>query len=314
MLLVLFAVTVGLVVGYFRNGRAINLTNLEVQRPALAAISVFAYAIVEFFTPGSAGLLRTMVVVTTFVLIVVAASNYRVKGAGIIAFGLVLNLIVLVANQAIPVRLASLDAVGAAVSTTTEANGTISTVERLSSIQVLETATTKLAWLGDIIPIPLFRSVISFGDIIALAGLIVLVLNATGRRSGPEQGLPDYGDVSELVSPPTSRPPVARVAGSQPDRSTTSTPDQERSLEPAATTDRPPVAIDLTRSEAAPSESISPRPTETNNASSGYQAHHDSGELSVDELFGDYDRAISSISGAIDLRDPSDRAENAPKI
>lgn len=109
------------------------------------------------------------------VLLAFVAANAQVTGILVIGCGLLLNLVALVLNNGMPVRGEALVKAGV--------------VERqeLPTISVtgsrhLEAGTDRLAVLGDVLPVPGVREVLSFGDLIVLVGAADAVRDVSRRR------------------------------------------------------------------------------------------------------------------------------------
>src|SRR6266508_6934057 len=83
---------------------------------------------------------------------VVAAINWRIAGAALIAVGTLSNVLVVLANTGMPYAPSTVVAVGAPLPD--------------DSLHVLLTADTRLPFLSDIVPFGLVRSVYSIGDLL----------------------------------------------------------------------------------------------------------------------------------------------------
>lgn len=169
MLLTLLAITAGLVGGYFRKGQ---LTNMLTLAPKWLVLLVPALVLYVASAVGIPSYSLNLTLIATFALAVALFRNYEIRGAAIIGLGLASNLLVLVLNGGIPVRAESVERIS---------DGAFNP-GTLRAIEQVEGPDTVLAALGDIIPVPLFNTIVSFGDLIALAGLIVLIVNATLRQ------------------------------------------------------------------------------------------------------------------------------------
>jgi hypothetical protein len=118
------------------------------------------------------------------VLIAIAWSNRRLPGMSVIALGLLLNALVVVLNQGMPVAEAAAIAAGLR--------------ERLSLpigdfAHVLATPGTWLPWLGDVVPLPgpsWARFVPSAGDLLLYVGVVTFLagVKAPGGASKRQPG------------------------------------------------------------------------------------------------------------------------------
>jgi hypothetical protein len=91
---------------------------------------------------------------------VVAAANYKLTGAAVIALGSCINTVVVLVNHGMPVDVGALAVVGAGMPH--------------DALHVALDANTRLAFLADVIPVAIVRSVYSVGDIcIAFGGFLV---------------------------------------------------------------------------------------------------------------------------------------------
>ena len=90
----------------------------------------------------------------------VAAANWRLPGAVLIAVGTAMNIAVVVLNSGMPYDADLVAAVGATTPT--------------DSLHVVLTSDTRLRFLGDVIPVALIRSVYSVGDfLVAVGGFLI---------------------------------------------------------------------------------------------------------------------------------------------
>ncbi len=178
MILTPIAIASGLVVGLLRGGRLANILNVHViWWPLLAAGLVLQTLAEQVGIP----LRLSAYVVGAFFMIVALMQNVHIRGAGVTAFGLALNLFVTVANGHIPTRLEALIGAGRVPEDVDP-----DSIVAIGGLGELETDATSLAVLGDIVPISFFDEVVSFGDLILTAGIFVIAMNivGTGRRAG----------------------------------------------------------------------------------------------------------------------------------
>ena len=170
MLLTPLAIIVGLAFGLVRGGNLRAPFGAPIRYWPVVVGGVALQTLAEQWEGTPAGL--SVLIVGSFLLVVAAAVNAHIKGAVITGFGITLNLMAVVANGHIPLRQAALATVNDAVTLQTDP-----ALINLGSLWKLEDANTNLAMLGDIVPIPFFDEVVSFGDLILIGGLVVLAMN-----------------------------------------------------------------------------------------------------------------------------------------
>lgn len=163
-------------------------------------------------------------------LLAFVGSNTHVTGVVVIGLGLLLNLVALVVNNGMPVRG------GALVEAGLVERAELATLE-LSGPRHLESRADALPVLGDVLPLPLGREVMSFGDLIVVAGAADAVRELARRRRsvwGAEERSTYRSTMTQLraVHDWGTAPSAAPVSGSQ----YSANPD-----------DTAPVTIDLTR-------------------------------------------------------------------
>jgi len=188
IILSIAVVAAGIVIGLLRGGSIDALASVRPKWWGLVAGGFVAHAVAESFdVPGA----LSLSVIGTFALIVgLMANGPTIKGAIVTAFGLSMNLLALVLNGAVPIRFEALSAAGIV-----EPTITVDEVASVGHLLELETVDSRLGFLGDVIPIAVLSSVISIGDLVTFAGVIVIVsgLMAARRRVGV--------DVDDLFAP-----------------------------------------------------------------------------------------------------------------
>ena len=166
MSLVLAVLLVGLVLGWSAGGTLGRLGGL----PLRSARLVGAALVVQFAGSVIGGPVYPLGLAASALLVLAfLARNRGLRGTGLVALGLLLNAVVVGANGAMPV---SSDAAGrAGVSLQTLLTGA-------DLRHVLADDSTRLLWLGDVIPVPLpvRPEVVSPGDVLIAAGLGQLVV------------------------------------------------------------------------------------------------------------------------------------------
>lgn len=170
-----------------RGGRFAALAHAERRGGWLlfagVSLQVTADAVVAFGWL-QAGSLPTYLLILASQLTVLAwlLMNRSLPGIILVAIGLALNAAVMAANGGMPVDPEAIVAIGQHPS------------ELVHGKHVLLDASTRLAWLADIWPIPMIRSIISLGDVVLAAGLVPLThaLMTAHRRDGLRN--PDTSD------------------------------------------------------------------------------------------------------------------------
>ena len=168
-------VFVGVALGLALGGRLERLATLELRAPwlffAAIGLQLIAFPLALFPWRTEETLASALWVVSYGLLVVAAALNLRITGVPIVAAGMALNLIAIVANGGtMPVRPSAMHDAGRVA--VTQANST-----------ALESP--RFPWLIDrwAAPdwIPL-ANVFSVGDVVIAAGAVVIVLAAMGVR------------------------------------------------------------------------------------------------------------------------------------
>jgi hypothetical protein len=128
------------------------------------------------------GLATVALAASLAVLITVAAANRHVTGIAVVGLGLFLNLVVISLNGGMPVRASAL------VAADVIEVGEVDTTE-LSGARHLESGADSLAVLGDALPVPFAREVMSFGDLIVVLGAADAVRELSRRRARRAAGV-----------------------------------------------------------------------------------------------------------------------------
>ena len=175
VLLLVVAVLGGLVAGWLRQPIGARGVRPHVRRLPLLALGAFGTALAQLLEDDAAtvALGASLAVLLSFV-----AANAHLTGVVVIGCGLLLNLLAVVLNGGMPVRGEALVRAGvveqAELATTT-----------FRGARHLETRADSVAVLGDILPVPVAREVLSFGDLIIVAGAADAVREVVRRRRRP---------------------------------------------------------------------------------------------------------------------------------
>jgi hypothetical protein len=161
------AVTVGAVVGLARRPGGRHLARPHVEQVGLLAVGAGLNALSVAL---SGALAVTALLASLAVLITVAVVNRHLTGVAVVGLGLLVNLVAVAVNGGMPVRPGALEAVG------------IDAVE-VPDPRHLETAADPLPVLGDVLPMPVAREVLSFGDLIVVLGAADAVRELSRRRA-----------------------------------------------------------------------------------------------------------------------------------
>jgi hypothetical protein len=196
LILSLLAILVGLFIGLLRHGRLRNLSLVRVRWWPALALGVVVPAAVDRLDPPAA---VPLVAFGLVALLVFALRNTHLVGMSIVAVGVLANLVPLLVNDGMPVRADALVSAGLA------ARDEIDRVH-IRGAQRLERPDDSLTFLGDLLPVPETRQVLSFGDLLILVGVADVAANLTLRRRRAAAELPDSATAALLaIAPPPER-------------------------------------------------------------------------------------------------------------
>jgi hypothetical protein len=188
---VVLAVAVGVVVGLIRGGRFHHLAEKPFGSVWLLALGFVLQAVTEVFrlptTPDVIAVLVSYAALALFAL-----RNLQLAGMGVVAFGLVLNIIPIAVNQGMPVKAAALVRSGiypdeASIHHT-----------RFGGKRHLAGPSDHVVFLGDTLPEWVFHEVLSFGDLTMSVGIAAVICNLLlppKRRRAPAGASATAGDV-----------------------------------------------------------------------------------------------------------------------
>ncbi len=168
--------------------------------PAVCAVRLLVVAGgvhlgVAALAPGSGWARTAALVLSTALVGLFLLGNRELPGIPLIALGLLLNVVVVFANGAMPVSV--------------EASARAGVPEQHLGLgsDALREATgegTRLGWLGDVIPVasPWRPQAVSAGDVLVAAGvgLLVFALPRRSRRQGQDARRPDLTSVPDRDS------------------------------------------------------------------------------------------------------------------
>ena len=179
-----------------RGGTWSGVVSTRVRRPGLLVFGVFTMLVINLIGPAFPLL---WAIVGSIALLWFVLKNLQVTGMIVLLIGMLMNLVPLVFNGATPVSDLALVSVGQV----NDAGQADITGLREST----DTASTFSAF-GDVVPVPLFNTVVSIGDLImlvALADIITnLMLRARQRENADSAAIESVG-----VEPETENEVIA---------------------------------------------------------------------------------------------------------
>jgi hypothetical protein len=174
-LLFLLVAAAAVAVGLARGGalRSLRSHGVKAVWLGIACLAVQA-SLVVLPMPGLGGFVLLVAALAT--LLGIARANGRLAGVPLLALGLLLNLIVVLANVGMPVPAATLERAGITLEQPAP--------DRPDAKHVLQRGGTRLGLLGDRLAVRPLRTVTSYGTVIELAGLFLLLQHLV-RGPGP---------------------------------------------------------------------------------------------------------------------------------
>lgn len=172
MVLLVVAVLGGLAAGLLRPPLGARGVRLHLRGMGLLAVGAVGTAVAQVVRHDQATLVMGL---SLAVLLGFVARNVHLTGIVVIGCGLLLNLVSVVVNNGMPVRGGALVAAGVV---TREELPTID----LAGVRHLESPTDRLGVLGDVLPVPATREVLSFGDLIIVVGVADALRELARRR------------------------------------------------------------------------------------------------------------------------------------
>jgi hypothetical protein len=165
------AVVAGVAIGLLRGGRLSNLGEATFRVWPLLVAGVVVQAAAAFAPSGAVAI----ILVSYAILLAFAAANLSHVGMGVVFVGIAMNLIVIGANGGMPVRAGAIVAAGIVP------RGEVHDLD-FGTKRHLERPDDTLTFLGDIIPFPGAREVLSFGDLAMSVGVADVLVHLLRRR------------------------------------------------------------------------------------------------------------------------------------
>jgi hypothetical protein len=182
-MLYLYIIIISIIIGLFRNGQLSSLSQISLERIELILLACLIQAGLIFLGQKKVKFVldySSYMIIFSYILLLLAVwYNLKLKGMKIIAIGIMLNFIVIVANGGhMPVLLNSLYKVGLN-------DFAFALKDGIYVTHTLIAEKTLFAFLADIIPLPFpfpDPSVVSVGDFIMFYGVFSLVQNAMLKK------------------------------------------------------------------------------------------------------------------------------------
>ena len=177
MIAMFVAAIVGSGAGVLSGGRISNIARVPLRRWWLVLAALAAQAVVGAVATAA----RPVVIVAALAALLAwcaANSSHRRLAGGIVlmASGILANLLVITLNAGMPVSPRALVAAGRSAH--------LDVTRGFLDKHVVMVARTHLAFLGDRLPFAPFRTVLSAGDLVMLAGVLVVMFAATDPAVG----------------------------------------------------------------------------------------------------------------------------------
>lgn len=155
-------------------------------------LSVFA---IPWTTRLFAGATVAIHIASYALLLGFAVANLREPGFVVAALGLACNTLVIFLNHGrMPVALSVWRSAG-------KAAGAITRTGHYNN-NVLASAHTHLAFLGDVVPLPVAGNAFSIGDLLLLVGATIFVYRTCAQRERTARVIGDYGRDARVVEAP----------------------------------------------------------------------------------------------------------------
>jgi hypothetical protein len=153
-----------------------RLADLRLRAVRLLVAAAVVQLGTSALAPGSAVARVVALVLTALLVGLFVYGNWRVAGTPLIAAGLLLNVVVVTANGAMPVSVPAAHRAGLDRADLGLAR---------DAMREPVDAETRLRWLGDVIPValPWRPQLVSAGDVLVAAGVGLLLVAARGAQT-----------------------------------------------------------------------------------------------------------------------------------
>ena len=181
-MILVFGVGLAVAVGLLRGGNLRNFGNIRVRWAWLALAALTIQVAIIYLTPAWSDIARLFFPLTHLGILAVAWVNRHLGGMRLLAAGVALNLLVMVANGGfMPVAPEVL--VQAGIAESAEAVPLYTRVPHSKDV-VLPRDEIALRWLSDTIPLRPIQTIVSIGDVLMVPGVFLFVEKAMLQQEG----------------------------------------------------------------------------------------------------------------------------------
>ena len=174
MLLSILAFATGSAIGVARGGSWLGVTSARLHGKGFLVMGIAATLVLNILSPSLPmfWLLLSIVGFAGF-----AIANLAMTGMIVLLIGMSLNILPIIANGSVPVSEAALQSVGVV-----DESG----AARIDGPRESTEVAGSLAFLGDVVPVPIVDKVVSLGDLIMLVAIADIATNLFLRRRRTE--------------------------------------------------------------------------------------------------------------------------------
>lgn len=174
-MILIICILVGLVLRVASDRQLAGLAHVGLRGETVLVVLLVVQVLPSAFgLTGAAARVAYWIWIATFpCLVTIACVNRRNPGMAMLGLGLLLNLLVILLNGGMPVSPLAIAAV--------KPDSVVSAIAATDFVHVAGTATARLPWLSDILPIAgptWLRSVASPGDCLLFAGITAFLATA----------------------------------------------------------------------------------------------------------------------------------------
>lgn len=168
MLWVAFVLLLSAVVGWLRGGRLKNLTDVRASAWWLLVVGLTMQLVANVLPTSLGNLATALMLASALPILAMIWINREAPGMWIAGLGILMNFTVIALNQGMPVLPQAVEIAGGVSNPVLEGR------------HIPMTSTTRLPFLGDLIPLP--GAVISLGDVLLAVGLGVFIEEEMRRK------------------------------------------------------------------------------------------------------------------------------------